>query len=121
MSEDLARIYREALDITVKQGAAIRDERWDDLIALLDKRERCLDAAEALLLDQPRPANRDELADLLKQVREIDAANQTLFLQKREALLAELNEVNQVREALTGYMSALRGDNFDPSFVDRSS
>lgn len=121
MSEDLARIYREALDITIKQGIAIREERWDDLIALLDKRERCLDAAEALLLDQPHPANRHELADLLKQLREVDSANQAQFAEKREALLAELAEVNQVREALTGYMSALRGDNFDPSFVDRSS
>lgn len=121
MSEDLARIYREALDITIKQGTAIREERWDELIALLDKRERCLDAAEALLLDQPKPPNRAELADLLKQVRDLDAANQTSFLEKRETLLAELAEVNQVREALTGYMSALRGDNFDPSFVDRSS
>ncbi|MBM3274239.1 MAG: flagellar protein FliT [Candidatus Sericytochromatia bacterium] len=121
MSEDLARIYREALDLTIRQGAAIREDRWDDLLALLDKREHCLDAAEALLYDQPNPANQLELAGILGQVHDVDAANQNLFSEKREALAAELSEVNQVREALTGYMSSLRGDNFDPSFVDRSS
>jgi hypothetical protein len=121
MSEDLARIYREALDLTIRQGSAIREDRWDDLLALLDKREHCLDAAEALLYDQPNPTNFQELANILQQVHEVDAVNQTLFSEKREALAAELSEVNQVREALTGYMSSLRGDNFDPSFVDKSS
>jgi len=121
MSEDLARIYREALDLTVEQGNAIRQERWDDLLALLDKREHCLDAAEALLQDQPRPRNRAELGAMLREVRNTDEANQLVFTEKREILLAELSEVNQARDALTGYMSALKGDNFDPSFVDRSS
>ncbi|MBM3269577.1 MAG: flagellar protein FliT [Candidatus Sericytochromatia bacterium] len=121
MSEDLSRIYREALDLTIRQGSAILEDRWDDLLALLDKREHCLDAAEALLLDQPNPPNRADLAAILAQVQAADAENQQLFVKKREGLMAELAEVNQVRDALTGYMSTLRGDNFDPSFVDRSS
>ncbi len=121
MSEDLSRIYKEALDLTIRQGSAIKDDRWDELLALLDKREHCLDAAEALLLDQPHPPNRADLASILAQVHDIDTVNQQMFVEKREGLMAELAEVNQVRDALTGYMSSLRGDNFDPSFVDRSS
>lgn len=121
MSEDLVRIYREAHDLTLRQGTAIREDRWDDLLSLLDKRDRCLDAAESLLLDKPRLANRVELADLLKQAQNADAQNQQAFGEKRDFLMVELNEVNQVREALGGYMSALRGDSFDPSFIDRSS
>lgn len=121
MSDELRQVYESALELTHQQAQAIDSDDWDLLVALLAKRERCFDRAEALLHDTPHPANRPELVDLLKRIHSQDQANHRRFEQKRAELQQELGEVRQAESALSGYMNALRSWSTDAQFIDRES
>lgn len=115
---ELRTVYQEALALTKRQTKAIEADDWDELVLLLAKREGCLDQAERLLHDQPKPSNHVDLVRLLEELKDVDAANQHLFASKRQDLSTKLKDLDRSKTALSGYRNALIGSD-DAHFIDQ--
>jgi hypothetical protein len=117
MPQELAQVYREAIALTEKQAAAIAREDWDELGALLMKRDRLIARAEALIHDGELPADRQELMSLLTQLRVKDQVNQTVVTRRVERMKEEMNSLQQSNSAVAGYLDNLRGVS-ESHFID---
>lgn len=109
MSAELASTYREAIALTEAQADAIAREDWEELGALLMKRDRLIARAEALIHEGDLPQERQELISLLTQLKVKDQVNQTLVTRRVEALRGEINSLQQSNHAVAGYLGNLRG------------
>ena len=117
MLDELAQVYREAIALTESQASAIAQENWEDLGALLMKRDRLIARAEALIHDGGLPADRKELITLLTQLRIKDQVNQTVITRKIEGLKEEIQSLQHTNHAVTGYLDNLRGVS-ESHFID---
>ncbi len=117
MQEELAQVYREAIAMTDKQAAAIAQEDWEELGALLMKRDRLIARAESLIHDGGAPDDRKELITLLTQLRVKDQVNQTLMARKVDGVKEEIQSLQQSNSAVTGYLDNLRGTD-EAHFID---
>jgi hypothetical protein len=117
MQEELARVYREAIAMTDSQAEAIAREDWEELGALLMKRDRLIARAEALIHDGGVPGDRKELITLLTQLRIKDQVNQNVVTRKVEGLKDEIQSLQQSNSAVTGYLDNLRGT-AEAHFID---
>ena len=115
---ELSELYKEALSLTRLQAMAIAQEQWGELVILLNKREVCLDRAETLLHDQPRPSNFEELSAMLRQIQQIDSESQHVFNAKQKTLMSKLKTLDHSRTALNGYLNALSLGS-SPRFFDQ--
>lgn len=115
---ELSTLYQEALSLTRLQALAISQDQWDELVVLLNKREACLDRAEALLQGQEKPSNHEALSALLRRLQAEDAESQRIFAEKQQALVAQLKALDQSKVALGGYLDAL-GTAASPRFFDQ--
>lgn len=115
---ELVELYQEALSLTRLQAMAIQQAQWDELVTLLNKREACLDRAEALLHDQPQPSNHEELSAMLRRLQAEDAEGQRSFAEQQQALVAQLKTLDHSKIALGGYLDAL-GTTASPKFFDQ--
>lgn len=117
MGEDLATIYREAIALTEQQGQAIASSDWDELGALLMKRDRLIARAEALIHEGRVPSDRQELISLLTQLRVKDQVNQTIVTRQVAAMKDEVQSLQQSNHAVAGYLDNLRGVS-ESHFID---
>lgn len=115
---ELLELYQEALSLTRLQAMAIHQDQWDELVVLLNKRESCLDRAEALLHGQPPPPNHPELSAMLRRLQAEDAEGQRIFAEKQQALMDQLKTLDHSKVALSGYLDAL-GTSATPKFFDQ--
>lgn len=116
MPEELKQVYEQAIALTDKQAEAIAKEDWDELGALLMKRDRLITRAEALL-HEGAPENRKDLLALLTQLRVKDQVNQSVITRKVEALRGEMQSLQHSNGAVAGYLEHLRGP-AESHFID---
>lgn len=114
---ELAQVYREAIALTEAQAEAIAQENWEELGALLMKRDRLIARAEALIHDGELPGDRQELVALLTQMRVKDQVNQTLITRRISEMKGEINSLQQSNSAVAGYLDNLRGVS-EAHFID---
>jgi len=117
MQDELAQVYREAIALTEKQAAAIAQEEWEELGALLMKRDRLISRAEALLQEGDFQGDRHELITLLKRLQIKDQVNQAVMNRKVNALRDEIGSLQQSNAAVAGYLNNLRGIS-ESHFID---
>ncbi|HEY9854714.1 MAG TPA: flagellar protein FliT [Stenomitos sp.] len=115
---DLKALYQEALALSERQSKAIDRDDWAELQSLLEARDPLIQKAEQLLANPIQPTNKAELADLLRQLHQIDARNQVRMGQKQLALRAEMEGIGRSKVALNGYLESF-GSAFDPTFFDQ--
>ncbi|MNX42260.1 hypothetical protein D3C86_726780 [compost metagenome] len=109
MAEDLATIYREAIALTDQQAQAIAHSDWEELGALLMKRDRLIAHAEVLIHEGRVPSDRHELIALLTQLRVKDQVNQAIVTRQVAAMKDEVQSLQQSNQAVAGYLDNLRG------------
>lgn len=109
MTEELTRVYQEAIALTEAQTQAIARDDWQELAALLMKRDRLIARAEALIHDGQIPGDRQEVVALLNQLRMKDEVNQGLVSRKLDALRGEMHALQQSNTAMAGYLNSLQG------------
>ena len=109
MQDELAQVYREAIALTEKQATAIAQEDWEELGALLMKRDRLIARAEALIHDGGVPSDRQELISLLTQLRIKDQVNQAVVTRRVESMKEEIHSLQQSNSAVAGYLDNMRG------------
>ena len=117
MRDELAQVYREAIALTESQATAIAQENWDELGALLMKRDRLIARAETLIHDGGLPADRQELISLITQLRIKDQVNQTVVVRRVESLKEEIQSLRQSNHAVAGYLDNMRGVS-ESHFID---
>jgi hypothetical protein len=117
MQDELVQVYREAIALTDKQAAAIAQEDWEELGALLMKRDRLIARAEALIHAGGVPSDRKELLTLLTQLRIKDQVNQTIVTRRVESIKEEIHSLQQSNGAVAGYLDNLRGIS-ESHFID---
>lgn len=117
MRDELVQVYREAIALTDKQAQAIAQEDWEDLGALLMKRDRLIARAEALIHEGAVSGDRQELTTLLTQLRIKDQVNQTAVTRRIERIKDELQSLRHSNSAVAGYLDNLRGVS-DSHFID---
>lgn len=117
MQDELAQVYREAIALTDKQATAIAQEDWEELGALLMKRDRLIARAEALIHDGGVPSDRKELLTLLTQLRIKDQVNQAVVTRRVESMKGEIHSLQQSNSAVAGYLDNLRGVS-ESHFID---
>lgn len=116
-ASELLAIYDQALDLTRRQARAIQESAWEELLRLLSERGALIERAEALL-KKAGPGRRPELAERLRRLEAADDQNRRHIEHKRALMEADLKEVETTREALSGYLEALKGP-VEPHFFDR--
>ena len=117
MQDELVQVYREAIALTDKQATAIAREDWEELGALLMKRDRLIARAEALIHAGGVPSDRKELITLLTQLRIKDQVNQTIVTRRVDSIKEEIHSLQQSNGAVAGYLDNLRGIS-ESHFID---
>ena len=98
--DQLMAKYQEALEVTLLLTQKLTEEKIDDVLLLIDKRESIIN--ELKLLVKAEEAS-PEFNPIIHQIIEQDKTNQGLMFQQKLKLQLELRKFNQAKQAKQGY------------------
>lgn len=94
----------QALDITTSMRVQAEEQNWEELTQLESRRSLIL---EKLFLHPAMPLSLAQVADMLRQIVELDQKTIALGQEARQALKSEMQLLTQGKRAVDAYLGGV--------------
>jgi len=121
---ELSELYQKLYDYTKEQKVCIEENKFDELIKVLEKKDEIINEIDENNLkdylkskEEPKEIHQN-LKEIMEDIKELEEKNEKNLREKKKNLSKEMKSFNKKQKSRDGYK---KGNAFEAKFIDKKS
>ena len=114
---ELSELYQKLYDYTKEQKVCIEENKYDELIKVLEKKDEINLKDYLKSKEEPKEIHQN-LKEIMEDIKELEEKNEKNLREKKKNLSKEMKSFNKKQKSRDGYK---KGNAFEAKFIDKKS